>query len=85
MEGSHATRAIAGTRFADVRRVAETGSTNADLLAAAAAGEPADLVLVADHQTAGHGRLGREWTAPPGSSLLVSVLLRPDLAPGDAF
>ncbi|HEY6533196.1 MAG TPA: biotin--[acetyl-CoA-carboxylase] ligase, partial [Acidimicrobiales bacterium] len=42
-------------------------------------------VLVADHQTAGHGRLGREWTAPPGSSLLVSVLLRPDLAPGDAF
>jgi BirA family biotin operon repressor/biotin-[acetyl-CoA-carboxylase] ligase len=85
MEGSHATRAVAGTRFTDVRTVAETGSTNADLLAAAARGEPGDVVLVADHQTAGHGRLGRVWAAPPGSSLLVSVLLRPDLAPGDAF
>jgi len=55
--------------------VAETGSTNADLLALAAAGEPAGLVLVADHQTAGRGRLGRTWSAPPGASLLVSVLL----------
>lgn len=85
MEGSFATRAVPGTRFGDVRRVPETGSTNADLLAAAQRGEPANVVLVADHQTSGHGRLGRVWTAPPGSSLLVSVLLRPDLAPGDAF
>lgn len=36
-------------------------------------------MAVADHQTAGRGRLGRTWTAPPGSSLLVSVLLRPGL------
>jgi BirA family biotin operon repressor/biotin-[acetyl-CoA-carboxylase] ligase len=35
------------------------------------------LVAVADHQTAGRGRLGRTWEAPPGSSLLLSVLLRP--------
>jgi BirA family biotin operon repressor/biotin-[acetyl-CoA-carboxylase] ligase len=34
-------------------------------------------VAVADHQTAGRGRLGRTWEAPPGSSLLLSVLLRP--------
>src|SRR5207248_80730 len=34
---------------------------------------------VADHQTAGRGRLGRTWVAPPGSSLLMSVLLRPGL------
>lgn len=34
-------------------------------------------MLVADHQTAGRGRLGRTWTAPPGASLLVSVLVRP--------
>lgn len=85
MEGSFARRAVPGTRFADVRWVDETGSTNADLLEAAVQGAASDLVLVADHQTAGHGRLGREWTAPPGSSLLVSVLLRPDLLPGDAF
>ena len=35
------------------------------------------MVLVADHQTAGRGRLDRSWHAPPGASLLVSVLLRP--------
>jgi BirA family transcriptional regulator, biotin operon repressor / biotin---[acetyl-CoA-carboxylase] ligase len=40
------------------------------------------VVLVADHQTAGRGRLGRTWQAPIGASLLFSVLLRPDL-PGD--
>lgn len=62
-----------------VRRVAETGSTNADLMAAARAGEAAGAVLVADHQRAGRGRLGRSWAAPPGASLLVSVLVRPPL------
>ena len=54
--------------------VAETGSTNADLLTAARAGAPSGTVLVADHQTAGRGRLGRQWHAPPGSSLLASIL-----------
>jgi len=34
-------------------------------------------VAIADHQTAGRGRLGRTWEAPPGSAVLVSVLLRP--------
>jgi BirA family biotin operon repressor/biotin-[acetyl-CoA-carboxylase] ligase len=37
---------------------------------------------VADHQTAGRGRLGRTWEAPAGASLLMSVLLRPDLDTG---
>jgi len=60
-----------------VTRVAETGSTNADLVAGARAGEPAGAVLVADHQTAGRGRLGRTWQAPPGGALLCSILLRP--------
>jgi BirA family biotin operon repressor/biotin-[acetyl-CoA-carboxylase] ligase len=36
---------------------------------------------VADHQVAGRGRRGRPWDAPPGSSLLMSVLLRPATAP----
>jgi BirA family biotin operon repressor/biotin-[acetyl-CoA-carboxylase] ligase len=36
---------------------------------------------VADRQTAGRGRLDRTWEAPPGSALLVSVLLRPNLLP----
>ena len=59
-----------------VEHVAETGSTNADLLAAAAQGAPDRSVRYADHQTAGRGRLDRVWTAPPGSNLLVSMLFR---------
>jgi BirA family biotin operon repressor/biotin-[acetyl-CoA-carboxylase] ligase len=66
-----------GARFADVRWVTETGSTNADALALARDGEHEGVVVVADHQTAGRGRAGRSWTAPPGGSLLASVLLRP--------
>jgi BirA family biotin operon repressor/biotin-[acetyl-CoA-carboxylase] ligase len=62
-----------------VRRVTEVGSTNAELLAAARDGAPEGLVLVAERQIAGRGRRGRRWDAPPGSSLLVSVLLRPRL------
>ena len=47
----------------------------------ARSGRPAGFVAVAGHQTAGRGRRGRTWDAAPGSSLLVSVLLRPDLPP----
>ena len=56
--------------------VDETGSTNTDLAAAAAAGAPDRTVLRTDHQTAGRGRLDRRWDAPPGTNLLVSVLHR---------
>jgi BirA family biotin operon repressor/biotin-[acetyl-CoA-carboxylase] ligase len=66
-------------RFTDVRRLASTGSTNTDLVGLARGGAPEGVVLVADHQTAGRGRLGRSWSAPPGSSLLTSVLCRPAL------
>jgi BirA family biotin operon repressor/biotin-[acetyl-CoA-carboxylase] ligase len=62
-----------------VETVAEIASTNRELLARAASGAPEGLVLVADHQTAGRGRLDRTWEAPPRASLLVSVLLRPSL------
>lgn len=53
-----------------------TGSTNSDLIAAAA-GKPDFSVLVTGSQEAGRGRSGRSWIAPAGSSLIVSVLLRP--------
>lgn len=56
--------------------VAETGSTNADLLVSAA-NLPDFSVLVAGFQSAGKGRSGRQWLAPAGSSLFVSVLLKP--------
>lgn len=64
-----------------VSRVASTASTNADVAEAARAGEPEGYVLVADEQTAGRGRLGRSWSSPPGTSLSVSVLLRPGEPP----
>lgn len=72
---------LAGTTFGPVRFVSSTGSTNADLVASARAGAPEGEVVVADHQTAGRGRHGRSWVAPPGSALLASVLLRPRWAP----
>jgi BirA family biotin operon repressor/biotin-[acetyl-CoA-carboxylase] ligase len=58
-----------------VEHVVETGSTNADLLVGAAS-RPDRSVLVADHQTAGRGRLDRRWDAPPGANLLVSLLFQ---------
>ena len=76
-------RAVPGTRFADVRHLVEVGSTNQIALEAAAAGAPEGLVVVADHQRSGRGRLGRRWEAPAGTNLLVSLLLRPAMAWGD--
>jgi BirA family biotin operon repressor/biotin-[acetyl-CoA-carboxylase] ligase len=67
--------------FHEVRWFDSLDSTNRYLLDEARRGAPDGVVAVADHQTAGRGRRGREWVAPPGSSLLVSVLLRPSLAP----
>lgn len=60
--------------------VAETGSTNADLLALARAGGEDGLWLRADAQTAGRGRQGRAWNSPPGN-LYASTIVR--LHPGD--
>jgi BirA family biotin operon repressor/biotin-[acetyl-CoA-carboxylase] ligase len=75
-------RLAASTRFGDIREFDRIGSTNTWLLSEARAGAADGTVALADHQTAGRGRLGRPWTAPPGSSLLLSVLLRPaGLAP----
>lgn len=56
----------------------EAGSTNAVLRGSTddAAAWPHLSVVITDNQTAGRGRLGRTWTAPPGASLAISVLLR---------
>lgn len=59
-----------------VTHVAETGSTNADLVRRAARGASHGEVLVADVQHQGRGRMGRVWQAPPGTALLFSALLR---------
>lgn len=52
-------------------------STNDVASARAAAGAAEGLVVIADEQTAGRGRLGRTWASPAGAGLYVSVLLRP--------
>jgi BirA family biotin operon repressor/biotin-[acetyl-CoA-carboxylase] ligase len=55
------------------------GSTNTRALELARAGAPEGTLVLAEGQTQGRGRLGRRWHAPPGSSLLMSLLLRPPL------
>jgi BirA family transcriptional regulator, biotin operon repressor / biotin---[acetyl-CoA-carboxylase] ligase len=68
-------------RTHEVRWFESLDSTNRYLLDEARHGALEGLVAVADYQTAGRGRRDRGWVAPPGASLLVSVLLRPSLAP----
>ncbi len=64
-----------------VEVTALTGSTNADLLARARGGAPEGLVLAAEEQSAGRGRMGRTWVSPPRASLMFSLLLRPQTVP----
>ncbi len=62
------------SRWRQLDVVAQTGSTNADLLARAASG--ADIggaILIAEHQTAGRGRHGRSWSATPRAQISMSV------------
>lgn len=65
--------------FARLDVVAASGSTNADLVAAARTQEdlPDLTVLTTDHQHAGRGRLGRSWQTPARAALATSLLLRP--------
>ncbi|MFJ3303294.1 biotin--[acetyl-CoA-carboxylase] ligase [Streptomyces sp. NPDC086549] len=75
-EGGH------GGLYCDIEVVERTGSTNSDLVARAVAGDADEgAVLVAEEQTAGRGRLDRQWTAPPRSGLFFSVLLSPAEVP----
>jgi BirA family transcriptional regulator, biotin operon repressor / biotin---[acetyl-CoA-carboxylase] ligase len=53
-----------------------TDSTNERARELASAGVPHGTLVTADEQTAGRGRQGRAWTAPPGSAVLMSVVLR---------
>jgi len=72
---------VPGEFVAALRILPEVDSTNTALLAAAADGAPHASVLVAEAQTAGKGRLGRAWVAPPRSGLFLSILLRPEVPP----
>jgi BirA family transcriptional regulator, biotin operon repressor / biotin---[acetyl-CoA-carboxylase] ligase len=65
----------------DVEVVEQAASTNLLVADRARRGAREGLVVVAEHQTAGRGRLDRVWTTPARSALTLSVLLRPALAP----
>jgi len=69
--------------FGPLEVVASLPSTMARAAELAAGGAAEGATVVAEEQTEGRGRLGRTWVAPPGSSLLLSVVLRPPL-PRDA-
>lgn len=81
MDTLSAERILAGldTRIVGQRLLylSETESTSDEARRLAAEGAPDGTVLVTDHQTAGRGRLGRRWQAPPGCCLLLSILFRP--------
>jgi BirA family biotin operon repressor/biotin-[acetyl-CoA-carboxylase] ligase len=59
----------------------EVESTNDVARRLAEEGAAEGTMVVADYQAVGRGRMGRRWEAPPGSSLLLSLLFRPTLAP----
>jgi BirA family transcriptional regulator, biotin operon repressor / biotin---[acetyl-CoA-carboxylase] ligase len=81
-EADLADKLLAGSPlYTSIGVIEQTGSTNADLLAAARSGAAAGAVLVAEEQTAGRGRLDRSWQSERGASLTFSVLLRPSGVP----
>jgi len=61
-----------------------TGSTNSDAAELGRGGAREGLAVVADAQTSGRGRLGRQWVSEPGLNLYMSVLLRPEILPSQA-
>lgn len=57
------------------------GSTNNEMKRLAEQGAPSGTVVIADTQTCGKGRIGRQWISPPGENIYMSFLLRPSFEP----
>lgn len=66
-----------GAPYTSLEVLEEVGSTNAEAIRRAGLGATDRSVLLAEYQASGRGRLGRTWTAPPRTQVVVSVLLRP--------
>lgn len=62
----------------------ETDSTNTQAKRLAEEGKPHGTLVCAERQTLGKGRRGKSWSSPPGESIYMSILLRPDISPGHA-
>ena len=63
--------------------LSQTTSTNDQVSQAALENHPEGLVIFAESQSAGRGRMGRRWSSPTGRGLWFSILLRPNLAPNE--
>ncbi len=61
----------------------EIGSTNDIAIKLAEAGAKEGVVVIADSQIKGRGRLGRNWASPKGKGIYLSLILRPELTPGE--
>ncbi|MFZ5877645.1 MAG: biotin--[acetyl-CoA-carboxylase] ligase [Nitrospirota bacterium] len=70
-------RGLADPGVWDIRVFDEVSSTNTLALDLAAAGAAERTVLLADSQTDGRGRAGREWRTPHGTALAMSIIFRP--------
>lgn len=80
LDSQRLTRELAGlSLFREIRVTEETGSTNDLARALGREGAPGGLVVFAETQTAGRGRLGRRWESAPGEGLWFSILMRPAL------
>ncbi|MCL1833762.1 MAG: biotin--[acetyl-CoA-carboxylase] ligase [Leptospirales bacterium] len=62
----------------------ETDSTNTQAFNFASKGADEGAIVIAECQTSGRGRLGREWISPAGKNLYLSIILRPEIAPHQA-
>ncbi len=77
---------VKGTMFnKDIHHYFRVGSTSILAMQAAAAGEPAGSVFLAEEQTAGRGRGGHSWHSEKSSGIYCSVVLRPELPPSDVL
>ncbi len=81
--GESAAAGVPGVLGSPRIHLRETGSTSDRARALAERGAPHGTLVTADAQSAGRGRQGRTWTAPPGRALLLSLVLRgaPPLLP----
>lgn len=85
-EAALRTGVLNGSSWQSLDVVAETGSTNTDLIARADRGKPVDgAVLIAEHQTAGRGRQGRSWSAARYAQITMSVGVDVSSVPSGAW
>ena len=76
---------ITSSVFANnIEYLKEATSTNQILMSMAEQGIPSGFLLVAEQQSAGHGRMDRKWFSPPGQNLYFSMMIRPEIIPHKA-